>query len=99
MRRDTVKDIETLTRFYFWLVSINVIDSFSKNSFEKESHFGLYIESPFKPMYPSREAKEIEHTLPVNYIPLLLEVAISVASLLPWGFTFKSLRTKSFRGY
>ncbi|MDK9855234.1 MULTISPECIES: site-specific integrase [Staphylococcus] len=91
VRRDTVKDVErTLTLFYFWLVSINVIDSFSKNSFEKkESHFGLYIESPFKPMYPSREAKEIEHTLPVNYIPLLLEVAISVAKPIALGIYFQ----------
>lgn len=89
--RDTVKDAErTLTRFYQWLNKINIIDFSNQMNFEKkESQFGSYIESPFKPIYPARRVKEIEHTLPVEYLPLLLEVAISVAKPIALGIYFQ----------
>lgn len=89
--RETVKDAErTLTRFYHWLANKNIIDSFNQMKFEKrESRFGSYIESPFKPIYPARTIKEIEHTLPIEYLPLLLEVAISVAKPIALGIYFQ----------
>lgn len=91
VRRDTVKDAErTLTHFYAWLLKVNDLDSFPEFKFsQKETQFGIYTESPFKPIYPSRTAKEIEYTLPHNYIPLLLEVAISVAKPIALGIYFQ----------
>lgn len=85
--RDTVKDAErTLTRFYIWLAKLEVIPSLSEETFErKESHFGSYIESPFRPSYPSKSEKKVEHTLPLSYIPLLLEVAIAEAKPIALG--------------
>lgn len=91
VKRSTVKDAErTLTHFYYWLVKIDVITNVSKNAFEKkESHLGTYFESPFKPLYPTKTNKEIEHTLPISYIPLLLEVAITVAKPIALGLYFQ----------
>src|SRR5690625_4316183 len=87
VKKSTVKDAErTLTHFYYWLVKIEVIPYMSEANFvKKESHFGTYFESPFKPLYPTKTSREIEHTLPINYIPILLEVAITVAKPIPLG--------------
>lgn len=89
--RDTVKDAErTLTQFYFWLAKLDVIPSLSKETFErKESHFGSFIESPFRPSYPSKSEKKVEHSLPHSYIPLLLEVAIAEAKPIALGLYFQ----------
>lgn len=91
VKKSTVKDAErTLTHFYYWLVKIEVIPHMSKNDFErKESHFGTYFESPFMPLYPTKTSREVEHTLPINYIPLLLEVAITVAKPIALGLYFQ----------
>lgn len=89
--RDTVKDAErTLTFFYLWLVKTRCISSISKDTFQKkEGKFCSYYESPFKPIYPSKKPREIEHTLPHSYIPLLLEVAIMVAKPIALGIYFQ----------
>ncbi|WP_411502743.1 hypothetical protein [Brevibacillus centrosporus] len=89
--RDTVKDAErTLTFFYLWLVKTGCISSISKDTFQKkEGQFCSYYESPFKPIYPSKKPREIEHTLPHSYIPLLLEVAIIVAKPIALGIYFQ----------
>ncbi|ARK21855.1 tyrosine-type recombinase/integrase [Sporosarcina ureae] len=91
VRKSTVKDAErTLTKFYYWLVKIEVLSLATKSSFEeKENHLGTYLESPFHPLYPSKSTKEIEHTLPISYIPLLLEVAISVAKPIALGLYYQ----------
>jgi len=91
VKRSTVKDAErTLTNFFYWLIKIDVISNIPKNAFEKkETHLGMYFESPFEPLYPSTTKKEIEYTLPISYIPLLLEVAISVAKPIALGLYFQ----------
>jgi len=91
VKRSTVKDAErTLTLFYFWLMKINIIPLEPERVLEKkETHLGTYFESPFQPLYPSKSMKEIEHTLPINYIPLLLEVAIAVAKPIALGLYFQ----------
>lgn len=89
--RSTVKDAErTLTHFYYWLTKLDCINSISKDLFvRKQTQFSSYHESPFKPLYPSRSPKRIEHTLPIEYIPLLLEVAIAVAKPIALGIYFQ----------
>lgn len=91
VKRSTVKDAErTLTHFYYWLMKIEVVPLLRENVFEKkETHLGMYFESPFQPLYPSKSIKEIEHTLPISYIPLLLEVAIAVAKPIALGLYFQ----------
>lgn len=91
VKRSTVMDAErTLTTFYLWLIKIDVIPLIPEKVFEKkETHLGSYFVSPFRPLYPSKAPKEIEHTLPINYIPLLLEVAIAVAKPIALGLYFQ----------
>lgn len=85
--RETIKDAErTLTYFYRWLSKINCVPNIPLDLFvRKESYYGSYYESPFQPIYPTKLPKRIEHTLPLSYIPLLLEVAISVAKPIALG--------------
>ncbi|WP_235588519.1 tyrosine-type recombinase/integrase [Sporosarcina koreensis] len=91
VKTSTVKDAErTLTLFYFWLMKIDVISLVPEQVLEKkETHLGTYFESPFHPLYPAKKPKEIEHTLPINYIPMLLEVAIAVAKPIALGLYFQ----------
>jgi len=91
VKASTVKDAErTLTIFYFWLMKIDVIPLVPERVLEKkETHLGTYFESPFQPIYPTKKPKEIEHTLPINYIPMLLEVAIAVAKPIALGLYFQ----------
>lgn len=90
--RGTVKDAErTLTNFYVWLVKNRIIDSIPLERFvKKESHYGKdYYESPFEVVYPQIRASNMIHMLPVDYIPLLLEVAIQVAKPIALGIYFQ----------
>lgn len=91
VKKSTVKDAErTLIHFYYWLMKMNITPTIAKNDFEKkETQLGIYFESPFKPLYPSKSIKNIEHTLPNSYLPLLLEVAISVAKPIALGLYFQ----------
>jgi len=84
----TVKDSErTLTYFYLWLVDKGVIASIDKNSFVKKEtiHGSIYYESPFQVIYPERRPPNVEHSFPVKYIPLLLEIAILEAMPIALG--------------
>ncbi|WP_241559300.1 hypothetical protein [Lysinibacillus halotolerans] len=89
--KNTIKDYEsTLTKFYYWLSSKNICLQFNKDVFRKtNTQFGEYIESPFNPLYPKQSIIYIEHTLPLSYIPLLIEVAILVAKPIVLGLYFQ----------
>lgn len=89
--RSTVKDAErTLTYFYYWLAKKEVVNTISQDAFIiKETDYGSHYESPFQPLYPAKSPKQIEHTLPIEYIPLLLEVAIAVAKPIALGIYFQ----------
>lgn len=91
VNKSTVKDAErTLTQFYYWMAKIDVIPLIPENILEKKvTQLGTYFESPFNPLYPSKSIKRIEHTLPISYIPLLLEVAIAVAKPIALGLYFQ----------
>lgn len=90
LKRSTVKDAErTLTQFYHWLSELEIIESLTELVSVKEGEFGYYLESPFHPIYPKRSNREIEHTLPISYIPLLLEVAISEAKPIALGLYYQ----------
>lgn len=89
--RETIIDAErTLSQFYGWLLKNNFNTKISQSDIKLvESGFGKYTESPFKPIYPNKSVKKIEHSLPISYIPLLLEVAINVAPLIVLGLYFQ----------
>lgn len=91
MSRETIIDTErTLSQFYAWLLKNNFNSKFNHSEIKLvESKFGKYIESPFKPIYPNKSIKKIEHNLPISYIPLLLEVAINVAPAIVLGLYFQ----------
>jgi len=91
IRKDTIKNYErTLTLFYYWLAKNKISLNFKIEDFEKvNNQFGEYIKSPFNPLYPNKSIKNIEHSLPISYIPLLLEVAISVAKPIALGIFFQ----------
>ncbi|MCG7384680.1 hypothetical protein MH144_18665 [Paenibacillus sp. ACRRY] len=85
--RGSVKDNErTLTRFYLWLINKGVsnlnINKFNK----KETLYGkYYYESPFQVIYPDHRPSNVEHSFPIQYIPLLIEIAILVARPIALG--------------
>lgn len=85
--RKTVKLYErTLTHFYFWLSKENVI-SMKQDQFVKvQGQYGTYYESPFGSIsYPQPRPVNSEHMLPINHIPLLLEIAILFAQPIALG--------------
>lgn len=87
LKKETVIDSErTLTKFYSWLVKNEYNLKIDKSQLKlNHTDFTSYIDSPFKPIYPNKEPKRIEHNLPISYIPLLLEVAINVAPAIAFG--------------
>lgn len=87
LQKETVTDAErTLTKFYIWLLDNKYNINIDKSELKLvNSDFGSYIDSPFKPIYPNLTYKTIEHNLPISYIPLLLEVAINVATPTAFG--------------
>ncbi|SFM48189.1 hypothetical protein SAMN03159341_1379 [Paenibacillus sp. 1_12] len=85
--RGSVKDSErTLTYLYLWLIDKG-ISNLDKNRFiKKETQNGSsYYESPFQVIYPDHKPPNVEHTLPIRYIPLLIEIAILVARPITLG--------------
>ncbi|MFJ5788968.1 site-specific integrase [Lysinibacillus sp. NPDC093197] len=89
--RETIIDIErTLNKFFIWLSENNYNTKINSSDFKLvHSEFGSFTQSPFKPIYPNRTIKKIEHNLPISYIPLLLEVAINVAPAIVLGIYFQ----------
>lgn len=89
--RSTVKDAErTLTILYHWLTNKGALRSITPDSFSrKDGQWFSYLESPFKPLYPPRVPKSIEHSLPLEYIPLLLDIAITTAKPIALGLYFQ----------
>jgi len=90
--RDTVKDSErTLTYFYLWLIDKNVINNISKKQFRKKETlqgFSYYV-SPFQVIYPESSSNNVEHSFPIKYIPLLLEIAIIEVKPIALGLYFQ----------
>lgn len=85
--RGSVKDSErTLTYFYLWLIDKGV-SNLDKNRFiKKETQYGKsYYESPFQVVYPDHRPPNVEHAFPIQYIPLLIEIAILVARPIALG--------------
>lgn len=85
--RGSVKDSErTLTHFYLWLIDKGV-SSLDRNRFiKKENQHGKsYYESPFQVVYPEHSPPNVEHSFPIRYIPLLIEIAILVARPIALG--------------
>lgn len=86
--REAVKDSErTLTYFYLWLVDKEIVRDLDKSMFvKKETLQGFsYYESPFQVIYPDHRAPKVEHSFPIKYIPLLLEIAIIEARPIALG--------------
>jgi site-specific recombinase XerD len=84
----TVKDAErTLTKFFVWLSKKELLRSLTINDFTYSvDQYGRKIyDSPFACHYPSRKTSNIEHLLPMEYIPLLIEIAILVAKPIALG--------------
>ncbi len=83
----TVKEAErTLTEFYVWLAGKGILETMSLNDFKKvKSQYGTYYESPFNCEYPSKKPSKLEHLLPMEYIPLLFELATIVAKPITLG--------------
>jgi len=85
--KSTIKDAErTLTKFFYWICVFGTPTHLTKDLFQKTTtELGTYLESPFSPIYPSKEKKNIEHIFPMKFIPLLLEIAITVAKPIALG--------------
>lgn len=86
--RETIKDIErTLTHFYMYLLNNQVLEKVTLKQFNKKHKLNgeIYYESIFSIIYPSKRPQNIEHALPPEYIPLFIEIAISVASPIALG--------------
>ncbi|MED4354305.1 hypothetical protein P9265_18595 [Schinkia azotoformans] len=88
-KRETVKDKErTLTQFYSYLskkVLLPNVDPFVFESYTNTDGKEILI-SPFKEViFPSQAPKDIEHTFPIEHLPLLFEVACIVAKPIVLG--------------
>ncbi|OMF14738.1 hypothetical protein BK127_17515 [Paenibacillus sp. FSL H7-0331] len=86
--RGTVVSYErTLTHFYLYLSRKECTKHISEKNFVKKTNHrgGFYYESPFNVEYPSRRISDIEHYFPPQYLPLLFEIAISVAQPIVLG--------------
>jgi hypothetical protein len=44
-----------------------------------------FINSPFKPIYPAVEPKNVEHLIPFQYIPVFLEIAVTESHPIALG--------------
>jgi hypothetical protein len=88
LRKSTVQSYErTLTNFYVFLSDKGILETISKNEFQKvQGPWGKYYLSPFKGVrYPAASKKKIEHAFPLQYLPLLLEISIIVAPRITLG--------------
>lgn len=85
----TVREYErTLTNLYVFLAQKGLLSEISLNEFvKKETQWGKnYYESPFKGViYPGNKHKKIEHSFPLRYFPLLLEISIIIAPRITLG--------------
>ncbi|MEK3794742.1 hypothetical protein MKX42_23660 [Paenibacillus sp. FSL R7-0204] len=88
---ETVKDAErTLTKFFHFLSKKNSLLHIPSTSFHKETGpYGSYLSSPFSPIYPGVKAKEIEHFLPPQFLPLFFEIALIEANPILLGIYFQ----------
>ncbi len=90
LKKETIKNAEqTLAYFYKWLQE-NFKTDLPIITF-KQGRFGDFIDSPFSPIYPENQPKNIEHAFPTSYIPLFFEVAIHVAKPIALGIYLQFL--------
>ncbi|HWO78637.1 MAG TPA: hypothetical protein VNM69_22475 [Bacillus sp. (in: firmicutes)] len=87
--RGTVKDIErTLIQLFSYLLKQNVLPKIPPDKLATYKNInGKDINiSPFEDViYPSRKSSPIEHTFPMEYLPLFFEIAIQVARPIVLG--------------
>jgi integrase len=76
-----------LTNFYKWLSDRGYLPEIPSSQFVKvEGPWGSYFKSPFKGViYPAPSRKKIEHALPLQYFPLLLEISVILAPRITLG--------------
>lgn len=91
--RQTVKDIErTLTLFYYYLSNKECLPLVASTTFESyynENGKKIHI-SPFKNVIlPSFSSNEMEHTFPIEHLPLFFEIACLTAKPIVLGLYFQ----------
>lgn len=92
--RETVYGADkTLTYFYKWLSDEGCLPNVPPELFEqkkrKNQHGLIYYESIFEYLKPSNIGIVKEQSLPIKYIPLLMEIATIVAKPIALGIYFQ----------
>ncbi len=88
LNKNTVQTYErVITNFYVFLSTKGILATISPEEFQKvQGNWGKYYLSPFKGVqYPTPSQRKKEHSFPLQYLPLLIEISILVAPRITLG--------------